>query len=169
MTVIRDIDRTRAIFRDETENLQDWASRKQSIEKLEVDCEFLLVRVVLLQPEIGFKFFLEGDFEDYRALPPRFTFSSEPWNRSNALRDYPKQKENLFGGGSIFINPPCICVHFNRNAYKKHGGPHNDWGGPERWLEATARQNYVRATNIPDMLSVIYSRFVGTRGRLSDP
>jgi hypothetical protein len=168
MTVVRDIDRTRAIFCAETESLQDWASRRQFIEKLEADFESLLVRTILLQPETGHRFFLEGQFDDYRGLPPKFTFSSEPWNRSNTLSDYPKQRDNSFGGGSIFHSAPCICAHFNRNAYKEHGGPHGDWGGPERWLEAAAGQTYVRATNVPDMLSVIYSRFVGTRGRLSD-
>jgi|SRR5580700_2466886 hypothetical protein len=169
MSVIRDIDRTRTIFRAETLNLQDWASRKPCIEELTVDCEALLIRTMLRQPDTGLKFFLEGDFEDYRALPPKFTFSSEPWNRSNASRDYPKQKENPFGGGSVFHPAPCICVHFNRNAYKEHGGPHTDWGGPERWLQAVAGEKYVRATSIAEMMSVIYVRFADTRGRLSGP
>jgi hypothetical protein len=168
MAIVRDIDRTRAIFCAETEALRDWAARKASIEKLEVDSELLLVQATLVQPETGFRFFLEGNFEDYRALPPRFTFSSEPWNRSNTRNDYPKQTVNRFGGGSIFHDAPCICAHFNRNAYQEHGGPHGNWGGPENWLQASAGEGYVRATAIPEMFSAIYARFVDTRGRLSD-
>ncbi len=169
MAIIHDIDRTRAILCAETDSLHDWANRKRFIGKLEIDSSLLLVRTTLVQPETGFIFFLEADFEDYRSLPPKFTFSSAPWNRSNTTHDYPKQqKENPFRGSSIFHTAPCICAHFNRNAYKEHGGPHGDWGGPESWLQAAKGQEYARATNIPDMLSVIYTRFVYTRGRLSD-
>lgn len=166
MPLDQDIARARAIFAAETELLKAWVEKKPCISSLEIDCEQLLIRVVLVQPETGEQFYLEGDFNDYRALPPIFTFSSAPWNRSNQRCDYPKPTDsNPFGGSSIFHPHPCICVNFNRNAYSVNGGPHNDWNY-ERWLTAVTIGNSVRASNIPDMFSVIYTRFVYTRGRL---
>jgi len=161
-------ERTRIVFDAEVENLELWAKEKASIKEFEIKSADLLIRLTLSQPETGLAFYLEADFELYRTLPPKFTFSHEPWDRRNTHQDYPKQVQNPFGGGSIFHDKPCLCLHFNRLAYADLGGPHNDWGGPERWLRAATGGQYVRAASIPQMLSVIYSRFVGTRGRLRE-
>ena len=167
MSVAEPISRSAAIFAAETATIRAWASIKPCISSFELLEDQMLIRVSLKQPETGELFYLEGDFNGYRELPPLFTFSSQPWNRSNQRNDYPKPADpNPFGGGSIFHPQPCICANFSRGAYHSHGGPHNDWGGPERWLEAAAGGPYVRAYDAPSMLSVVYTRFVYTRGRL---
>jgi len=63
-----------------------------------------------------------------------------------------------------------ICAPFNRLAYTTDSGPHADWGGPERWLEASngaSDRQQVRADTIGDMLQVIYRDFLVTRGRMA--
>ena len=167
MSVVEPLDRAAAIFAAETVTVSAWASGKQCIAGFEILEPQRLIRMTLKQPETGELFYLEGDFTNYRELPPLFTFSSAPWNRSNQKRDYPRPVDQTpFGGSSIFHPQPCICANFSRSAYKSNGGPHDDWGGPERWLEAAAGGPYVRAYDVPSMLSVIYTRFVYTRGRI---
>lgn len=167
MSVVEPISRSEAIFAAETATLKAWASIKPCITAFDLLEESMLIRVILKQSETGEVFYLEGDFNGYRELPPLFTFSSEPWNRSNQRRDYPKPLAvNPFGGSSIFHPQPCICANFSRGAYQSHGGPHQDWGGPEHWLEAAAGGPYVRAYDVATMVTVIYTRFVYTCGRL---
>lgn len=172
------LSRDQIIFDSEAEQVSDYLERMKtsglvstytiSRERLEISCS-------LIQPKTGYSFHLDVDCSSYRGLPPMFFFSSEPGNKSNRLEDYPKQLPNIFEGGPIFIRcgpqgkDACICVNFNRLAYKEHQGPHEDWGGPGNWLSAASNNNYVRAADLASMFGVIMSRFRITQGRLSDP
>ena len=51
------------------------------------------------------------------------------------------------------FNTSCfICAPFNRLAYKIHGGPHQDWNGPEKWLDVCG---HVGARTLAEMLAQI--------------
>ena len=65
-------------------------------------------------------FILEAKCDDYKALPPYFEFIHPSANERGTKRCYPKD-------GSFFHETPCICVQWNRKAYKVEGGPHSDW------------------------------------------
>ena len=126
----------------------------------------LEVRVTLTQPETGEVFFLRGQLDDYREIPPAWTFTDAGWQAPPTQRLFPKAATPATGGASMFHTQPVICAPFNRLAYKEHAGPHDNWGGPASWLTAGA-PNEVRAHHLGDMLSVMHQHFVVTRGRMA--
>jgi len=131
----------------------------------------LQLRITLQQPESSLCFFLRGMFQDYRALPPEWTFTDEKWQTTGRQADFPKGVPTTFGSGaSIFIvhnQTAVICVPFNRLAYADHAGPHGDWNGPTNWLNAGP--SYIHADTIGDMLQAIHRDFLLTRERMANP
>ena len=122
-----------------------------------------IVRLVFAQECGGHQFFLQGQFDDYRALPPIWDWRDETWKRSSNLTLCPKPHDHPFG--STFIqhnNMGIICAPFNRLAYGTHDGPHPDWGDPAQWL--TAGPGYIHAVTLGDMLQSILRDFLFTKG-----
>lgn len=129
--------------------------------------ETLTLRTTLTQPQTGERFYLQGIFADYRALPPLWDFMDADWQAGGKLANFPKMEGSPFGG-SLFINHQdhgVICAPFSRLAYQAHDGPHVDWGVPADWL--TAGGSHVRAVHLGDMLQAIRRDFVGSKGRLA--
>jgi hypothetical protein len=125
----------------------------------------LELRAILVQPETNELFYLRGQFGEYRALPPIWTFTDEGFTASPAAGWYPKPTVTRFGPSIFLSNPMVICAPFNRLAYAENNGPHRDWNGPLHWLSAGA--GYVQAHFIGDMLQVIKRDFEPTRGRMA--
>jgi len=95
--------------------------------------------------------------EGYKALPPAWTFEDPAGKRAI----FPKAG-SVNGKSSIFHQGRHrICAPFNRLAYGQHGGPHSDWGGPERWLEV---RGHIRATTLANMLASILGHLKASPG-----
>jgi len=157
----------RAVVEEELVAARAWASRNAV--GLEWIPDALELRMTLSQLATAEDFFFRGRFDDYQAIAPHWQCVSGAWAGGDVLSDYPKPQEGL-PRPSIYlvhavagVRTPVICAPFNRLAYSEHKGPHGDWGAPANWL--AARQGHVRATTIPDMLSVIQLHFLTTRGR----
>lgn len=153
---------TRIIVQDELIGAYAWADRhKLSLHWLPEDLE---LQVELIQPETGLKFFLQGLFDDYRAMPPAWSFCDKQWTSAEVINHYPKLTQSPYGSPMFIKNNkiPVICVPFNRLAYVRHRGPHSDWGEPLNWLNAGG--NHVKAHYLGDMLQMIYRDFLVSRG-----
>lgn len=141
-----------------------WAQRHC----LELDTKLLterIIRVVLVQEEEAEQFYLQGRFDDYKALPPIWDWRDENWSKSNEPNLSPRPHDNPLG--SMFIqhkNSSIICSHFNRLAFGTNDGPHSDWGHPAQWM--TAGAGYIHAVTIGDMLQSILRDFRFTKGRM---
>ena len=142
-----------------------WAQRHQ----IALDTRLLaerIIRVVLIQHDEGEKFYLQGNFDDYRELPPAWDWRDESWSKTGALHRSPNPQSNQFGS-PMFIqhnSQGIICAPFNRLAYGTHDGPHSNWGDPAQWM--TAGAGYVHAVMIGDMLQSILRDFRDTKGRM---
>ena len=142
-----------------------WAERHE----IAMDISLLserTIRFVFVQTYTDEEFYLQGRFNDYRALPPVWEWRDKSWSISNELNLSPNPIDNPFG--SMFINhnqKGIICAPFNRLAYGVHDGPHNDWGNAAQWI--TAGQGYVYAVVIGDMLQLILRDFRFTNGRMA--
>lgn len=93
---------------------------------------------------------LVAEVGEYRAMPPAWRTYNAKDPAPGALKcpavgPMPEGIASLFG-------PGVICAPFNRLAYKDHGGPHQEWGGPAAWLSV---RNTVHAITLGDMLAVI--------------
>jgi len=150
----------------ELDGARAWADRQRVL--LGWLADILEVRVTMSQPETGDQYFLRGKVDDYRELPPAWSFTDGKWKADPIKSFFPRPNALPGGGASIFHPQPVICAPFNRLAYKFEGvqGPHGDWGGPANWL-AAGKPNEVRAEKLGDMLSVIYQHFLMTRGRMA--
>lgn len=125
------------------------------------------LRIVFRQPETSELFYLGGQFDDYRALPPAWQWFDKTWSQADRLHDSPKVAKSPFGS-SMFIrhgNRAVICAPFNRLAHKDCDGPHPDWGGLTNW--AVAGLSHVHATTIGDMLQAIRRDVCISRGRMA--
>lgn len=65
----------------------------------------------------GERFFARFDCCEYPLLPPFIEFTDESGSNVGRRTDYP----------ACFHGTPCVCMRYNRKAYKEDGGPHNDW------------------------------------------
>jgi hypothetical protein len=165
---------TRIVIEPEIRGAQAWAERRGVACTWNPDA--LEMRTVLLQSGDSTKFYLRARFDNYRAFAPEWTFSDSTWSRAGELEDFPKPITNpapptasiflKFGQGAV------ICAPFNRLAYKSALGPHQDWGGPEQWMDAskkTSGNQQVCADTVGDMLQVVYRDFLLTQGRMVWP
>lgn len=152
---------TLAVVDEELRAARNWADRRG----IDLDWEPgpVRLRVVLIQPVSGEPFYLQGVFDAYRALPPSWDFRNEHWKDPDEKTNHPAPGRPPGIGSSIFHTHPVICAPFNRLAYKTHGGPHDNWGGPEQWLHV---QGTVRADTIGDMLAVIARDLACSPGRM---
>jgi hypothetical protein len=96
---------------------------------------------------------LQADVKSYRAFPPTWTFLPAADTDPPQKAPFPKAGTLPGGGSSIFHTQRVICAPFNMLAYKTHGGPHGDWGGPAAWLDV--RGGHIRATKLAEMLAQI--------------
>lgn len=127
--------------------------------------KILEVRAPLTQPETNERFYLRGQFDDYRVQAPAWVFTDAAWSAEPQPQLFPRPGQSPFGS-SVLHPKPAICAPFNRLAYAEHQGPHGDWGGPANWLTA-AQPNEVKAHHLGDMLQVIFRDFSYSRGRMS--
>ena len=158
---------TRVIVQHELEGALSWAERHGvGIEWLPDD---LWLHVTLSQPETSQPFFLRGKLNEYRGLPPEWTFSDARWETSGRPIDFPEGVQGRFGAPMFIMHNQIavICAPFNRLAYSELAGPHQDWGGAANWLNAGASQ--VHADTIGDMLQAMYRDFSLSRSRMAKP
>jgi len=149
------------IVESELEAVEAWASRHGA--RLMWQADALELRVRLTQPSTGLAFYLRGRFDNYREVPPAWTFCDPTWENTSK-ECFPARSQTPFGS-SILHNKPVICAPFNRLAYAEHGGPHGNWGGPAQWI--TPKDQYVYADSIGDMLQVIQRDVNYSEGHMS--
>ena len=108
---------------------------------------------------------LQGEFSDYKALPPVWDWRDKEWEKSSEPALSPNPVDNPLGSTFLLHHDKAIiCAHFNRLAYGNHGGPHSDWGDPAQWT--TTGSGHIRAVTIGDMLQSILRDFCFTKGRM---
>jgi hypothetical protein len=73
-------------------------------------------------------FIVEARCDDYKEMPPYFEFIHPDTGERGTKRCYP-------AGSNYFHSMPCICVQWNRKAYKRESGPHADWN-IANWIQA---------------------------------
>lgn len=152
---------TTEFFLSELEGACAWAARHGI--PLHSDAQALQLRAEIAQPDTGEIFYLLGNFDKYKALPPSWTFCDANWDATAEKRFFPNPVRTRFGS-SIFHTKPVICVPFNRLAYAELDGPHKDWK-LSGWTSAGGT-NSVRANTIGDMLQIVRRDLVYTRGRM---
>ncbi len=143
-----------------------WA-RRHGISLIPLFTGQRLLRVVLIQEPSAERFFLQGSFEQYKALPPVWEWRDKTWDETEASSLGPRPQPTPFGS-SMFLsqgNKTIICAPFNRLAFSEHGGPHGDWGGPAQWI--SAGPTFVQATTIGEMLQAIVRDFRYTTERMA--
>lgn len=152
------------VLAEEIEGALAWASRHRLV--LDWNAATRTLRAALEQRDTLERFYLQGQFNDYKALPPTWVWCDRAWCNAGAPHLSPKPGRSPFGS-SMFIknnNTAIICAPFNRLAFGVHGGPHSDWGDPVQWMNAGGR--HIRATTIGDMLQSIQRDFRHTGGRM---
>ena len=156
---------TDAAITSEIEGAMAWAVRHGIDLTARMPKERVL-RVVLVQNRSQEKFFLQGQFDQYKALPPVWDWRDANWSDSSRLYLSPKPENTPFGSSMFLVqnNKAIICAPFNRLAFNSHGGPHSDWGEPTQWM--TAGNGYVYAVTIGDMLQAILRDFRCTKERM---
>ncbi len=150
---------------EELVGAEAWAAR-HGVE-LEWVKAALELRAVFTHPVSAERFFLRGVFDDYRYVPPLWTFNDSDWGGASLPANYPRVQQPLFGS-SVFImhgGTPVICAPFNRLAYAEMSGPHNDWQAASNWLTA-GQAGQIKAYVIGDMLQGIHRDFLHSDGRL---
>ena len=98
--------------------------------------------------------------DGYRALPPAWTFEP-PSGGEQGHPFFPRSGSGRAGRGSVFHGTNVICAPFNRLAYKQHGGPHSNWGGPEAWLQVKGK---IRETTLAGMFASILGHLRDSTG-----
>ena len=156
---------SKIIVQHELEGALGWAERHGV--QIEWLPDQLWLHVTLRQPETDQLFFLRGKVDEYRALPPEWTFTDERWETAGRAVDFPEGVQGRFGAPMFILHDQkaVICAPFNRLAYSELAGPHSDWGGPANWLNAGASQ--VHAETIGDMLQAMYRDFLLSRSRMA--
>ena len=126
-----------------------------------------ILRIVLVQEKSQERFFLQGKFDQYRALPPVWDWCDANWSDSGCLSLSPKAVNTPFGSSMFIVykSKALICAPFNRLAFGTHAGPHANWGDPAQWM--TAGHGYVHAVTIGDMLQSIRRDFCYTTERMA--
>lgn len=145
-------DTSRLLVAGELELAKAWFPRHQAV--AEWRSEELELRVTLKKAGSELLYYLKGQFDEYRMLPPRLRFCGKAWDGETDPRNYPKVQRPsrsplcIMGGAG-----PVICAPFNRLAYVEFQGPHSDWGGPAAWQSVNT--GVIRAVHIGDMLQAL--------------
>ena len=126
-----------------------------------------ILRIVLVQEKSQERFFLQGQFDQYKALPPVWDWRDANWSDSGGLSLSPKAVNTPFGSSMFIVHngKAVICAPFNRLAFGTYAGPHTNWGDPAQWM--TAGHGYVHAVTIGDMLQSIRRDFCYTTERMA--
>lgn len=124
MTVDPEI--TRQIIKEEVEAMRPLASTYGW--EVIMSLPDLTVTVKMRSAVDGQTYIVEARCDGYKALPPYFEFIHHETKERGTQRCYPV-------GGSFFHPTPCICVQWNRKAYRDVGGPHADWKMTD-WMSA---------------------------------
>ncbi len=151
---------TVATVEEELQGVQGYAHRHGWT----VDWDELQLRLVLTgqHPNDRKAIRVVADVEGYRCVPPVWTFEN-PVGQDGARRFFPRPGQISNGRSSVFHGSGLICATFDRLAYKSCGGPHGNWGGPERWLEIN-RTGEVRALKLAPMFAVILGHLAASPG-----
>jgi len=155
---------TDAALLNEIEAAQEWASRERV--RLEVLPPQRLVRAVFTRGCSSEQFFLQGQFDGYKELPPVWQWCDSDWSGGGNRQLSPEAAPTPYGS-SIFLDNgrnAIVCTPFNRLAFSSCGGPHGDWGELSHWM--SAGQGYVYAVTIADMLDVVARDFRYTSRRM---
>ena len=110
-----DPDISRQVMEEELEALKPLASTFGWT--VEPDLTNLTVRVTMRSSVDNEVYIIEACCDDYKALPPEFEFIHPVTGERGKHSCYPK-------GSSYFHSAPCICVQWNRKAYRS---PHPEW------------------------------------------
>ncbi len=155
-----------AAIKSELMGTMAWAAR-HGIEVTTLMPAKKILRIVLIQEISMDRFYLQGQFNQYKAMPPVWDWRDENWSEKGGLCLSPKAEKTPFGSSMFFVNNnrAVICAPFNRLAFHTHGGPHNNWGDPTQWI--TAGRGYVSAVTIGDMLQAILRDFSYTTERMA--
>jgi hypothetical protein len=113
-----DSDITRQILQEELGLMAPLAASYRW--KVSVDLPALTATVEMTSAIDAQRYVVEARCDGYKALPAYFEFLHPETKERGTPRCYPAD-------GSFFHTIPCICVQWNRKAYKEHGGPHGDW------------------------------------------
>lgn len=128
----------------------------------------LELKVTFTKSDPDRRFFLLGYFDEYRALPPRFSFTDMSWGNPLAPSNYPRVRGRTRSALCIMHEGhSVICAPFNRLAYSELRGPHGEWGGPGAWLQVAGE--VVSAAHLADMLSGLQVEIDACDGTLGDP
>ena len=156
---------TAAALASELEVACAWAEREQ----VQLDCSLpeKLLRAVLVRDDSPERFYLQGRFDGYKALPPIWEWCDANWANAGDRRLSPNAVPTSHGS-SMFLDhrgTAVICAPFNRLAYAANDGPHRDWGELTHWM--TVRRGVVYAVEVGDMLHTIARDFRYTSGRMA--
>ena len=125
---------------------------------IEIDPDDPVVKLRMSHPTTGTDLLLHIDATGYRAIPPSWRFLDDSGRVSHSSFPAP-------GGASIFHGGLVICAPWNRLAYKKLGGPHDqDWVGPTNWLN---NANVTRAVTLPDMAAIVRVHLQASPGMMA--
>ena len=139
----------RAIVESERPGAVAWAARHGWALTLQPDD--LVLRSATYHPAVHRLVEFVAHLDDYKALPPAWRVVVPGTDDAAALANFPKPGPDA----SIFHSNLVLCAPWNRLAYKSvnDAGPHNDWGGPEGWLNLGG--NHTTAHTLGDMLASI--------------
>lgn len=115
-----------------------------------------LLFTVRFSNRVGDKFHASFDCRDYPLLPPYIEFTDEDGGSAGRKDLYP----------NVFHGTPCVCMRYNRKAYKQLGGPHNDWRMVD-WHLATSGGGPIGTLAM--IVSDLHSKILESTGRMGQP
>jgi hypothetical protein len=108
---------------------------------------------VVFSNRAGESFFARFDCKDYPMLPPFIEFTDEAGASAGRPDLYP----------NVFHPTPCVCMRYNRKAYKELGGPHNDWRMID-WHLATSGGGPIGSLAL--IVSDLHAKILDSAGRM---
>jgi hypothetical protein len=131
---------TRAELSIEYPLLQERAKRAGW--EVTLDMDQLKLKVQLIHKRTGQLYILQGDLDEYKAIPPAWEFVDPETSEKGTVAAYPEPPNPAPGGSAVFIiaGPQgcVICLPCNRLAYGDHKGPHTNWT-LANWMQETPR------------------------------
>jgi hypothetical protein len=109
---------------------------------------------VTFKNSTGEEFYAEFECREYPMHPPTVEFVNRDRTERGLKQLYPQG----------FHGTPCICMRYNRKAYKERGGPHQDWRLLDWQLPTT---NGVAIDTLTLMISDLNSKIRASTGRMT--
>lgn len=150
--MVVDPDITRQHIREELAAVEELAAINKW--SLVPDYDHLVVLVTMCAHN-GDRYVVEIKCDEYKQMPPLFEFIDPETEQRGTKNAYPKTIDSFFHDSG-----PCICVPFNRKAYKSFisTGPHGDWKFGD-WQTSTANGNHwANYSRLGDMVGLIHTR-----------